>query len=284
VSQPPKSQEKLLNEEFVDTLNSQGYSYQQRVICAGKDVFTASRSPWRFLAQEFPIRVQGKDRHIDFILKHTEREVYLVAECKRANPAYCNWCFVEYVHTGNPEDERATILEGVRDGMVKPYLLYRNEQQYHLGFEMKSGKVGDKHSYAPGKGIDEAASQVCRGVNGLAYNLHSVLKGGGAVDAIVVPVIFTTANLYISDLDLFNTDLVTGNIQGASSSLRQVEWLAYRYHQSPSLRHEQFRLDGSQRTSLRAILTNAYARTIYIVNSNGIETFYGYLGDIEQYP
>src|SRR4030043_1645904 len=93
---------KKITSAFEKTLNRHGYGFQYSVLKKAKQLFEDGRSPWIFEPSEFPVSVQGRDVHIDFILRWYRKgmtlaeysiPVYLVAECKRADPALKYWCF-----------------------------------------------------------------------------------------------------------------------------------------------------------------------------------------------
>lgn len=56
----------------------------------------------------------------------------------------------------------------------------------------------------------------------------------------LLPVVFTTARLWVSDVALDRADLSTGRIDIAGSSLTPVLWLRCQHFQSPELHHQGF--------------------------------------------
>jgi hypothetical protein len=59
-----------------------------------------------------PVSVGGKDTHVDFVLR--THEAFLVAECKRANPALANWCFARAPYIARRERASEVRLEQLR--------------------------------------------------------------------------------------------------------------------------------------------------------------------------
>jgi hypothetical protein len=57
------------------------------------------RASWMFDSAEFPVVAGGSTTHVDFILRSRSRRTYLVAECKRADPARARWCFARAPYT-----------------------------------------------------------------------------------------------------------------------------------------------------------------------------------------
>ena len=105
-----------LKNSFQKVLDQLGYGFQYAVLKAAQAA-TQIDSKWRFEVAEFPVQVQGVNTKIDFVLQHggTSRHnppqpCYLLAECKRANPALSNWCFVRapYVYR-EPSDDNLLL-------------------------------------------------------------------------------------------------------------------------------------------------------------------------------
>src|SRR5579872_5212238 len=95
MSESSEGQQEHLQRVFENRLNRHGYSFQYAVINKAKEAFEQGASAWGFMVAEFPVQSPEKDTRIDFILKHTRNPIHMVAECKRANPALSNWCFVK---------------------------------------------------------------------------------------------------------------------------------------------------------------------------------------------
>ncbi|MFZ1804688.1 MAG: hypothetical protein WAU05_12245, partial [Nitrospira sp.] len=80
-------------------LGSHGYGFQYAVLRRAEELAAERRSKWVFEAAEFPVGTAESPTHIDFILRNAHSTVYLVGECKRANPAHANWCFLKAPYT-----------------------------------------------------------------------------------------------------------------------------------------------------------------------------------------
>src|SRR3989338_8007044 len=76
-----------LSEAFGKVLNSQGHAFQHSVIRAAEELYRESRSRWIFEVAELPVNLHGKDTRIDIIMRKQDTRIYLIGECKRANPA-----------------------------------------------------------------------------------------------------------------------------------------------------------------------------------------------------
>jgi hypothetical protein len=108
-------------------------------------------------------------------------------------------------------------------------------------------------------------------VTGLIDQLEPGLADGVSL---FVPVIFTTARLWVADGgDISLADLNTGQLPSDwARAIKQVPWLWYTYNQSLALRHH-VPSGGAPSLSLSKILRAEFARSIAVVGPDGIEPF-----------
>lgn len=277
-------------------LNRHGYGFQHSLLNFAEDLRTENRSPWLFEATEVPVEVQGKPTHIDFVLKRgkdagASQNMYMVAECKRANPSVSDWCFIKAPYTTRKGGFSLVSVEGVKFGSENNLLAHTLSRPsglaggpYHIALEVKSSsKIGDAGGQRPAA-IEEAATQICRGLNGYVEMLdrnRSLLSEG---PIFLLPVIFTTANLWISDIDLKSADVSTGNIKLTTDGFKRRDWLLYDYNMSPGLKHsiEQLPSEGHHANTMIAYVMQAeYTRTIPVVNPSGLADFLKWSGDLD---
>jgi hypothetical protein len=269
------SDEQIRN-AFEKALNRQGYGFQYSVLKKVLALFGRG-SQWYLETSEFPV-AQGPGTRIDFILRHRgQKGLYLLAECKRANPAYSDWCFARapYIHDRRHSNHEELILEHVEnepDG-VSSYSrkLFYLPNAYHVALEVKNQTPGNP-SGETGRTIEDAATQVCRGLNGMVefFSRNPKYLGDGD-QAIFLPVIFTTARTWGSSVDLSDADLETGDVNLKDSKFTQEPWVAYQYHQSPGLKHS---LESNHTLkSLGEFMDMEYVRTIPIITASGVESF-----------
>jgi hypothetical protein len=129
-------------------------------------------------------------------------------------------------------------------------------------------------------GIENAASQVLRGLNGFVETLNQNTQLLNEYPhAYIVPVIFTTANLRGSDADLSEADLKTGISDVNNKELKSLEWLCYQYHTSPGIKHSRSPL--AKPSDLGTLMQSEYIRTLPIVSPTGIEPFLKWLSGID---
>jgi hypothetical protein len=286
-------------EGFAKLLNRHGYGLQYSVLKAAEDLNKRHRSSWVFEAAEFPVQVKGTGTRIDFILRHSRRSQLLVAECKRANPAVANWCFVSapYVRDGRATEEvfaEHLYVAGNLNLQSAVKSLGYTSEAYHLGFEMTSKVHREHHSDDRGKpdskacadsdskgrgAIEEAATQVCRGLNGLVeFYSRGLRQLDRPWELTISPVIFTTANLWASDIDLSRADLRTGEVNREEAKLMPRPYVIYQYHLSPGIKHQLPQAPGP--TSLAEVLDAEHVRTIHIVNANFVDQFLSFASEI----
>lgn len=261
--------------EFIHTLNRHGYSFQFAVLNKAKHLSESGASAFDFEVSEFPVQVRGTSTRIDFVLRKRDSPLRLVAECKRANPALSNWCFARApVVRHNRSVERPSLDRLFRDRgqifYVQQSTGYLADNAYHLAFEVKSQSKGEASSSRTS--IEDAATQVCRGSNGL---IEFYLRDVGLLKDInevwFLPVIFTTAKLWVSGADLSETDLSSGELDISSAKLEPAPWLLYQYHISPGIKH-QTRYEPKT-ADLGEALDKEFVRTIAVVAPEGIEPF-----------
>lgn len=250
---------------FGKALNQHGHPFQYAVIRRAHQLKGERRSSWVFEASEFPVEVQNYHARIDFVLSQWSETFratfrYLVAECKRTNPALQDWFFTKapYVRRdGVPTD---ILVESLRkEGDALSTFVGRlngSESIYHVAVEVKKGAKGDTTGGGRGA-IEEAATQVIRGTNGL-INCLSRNQRYVAENCPVsfIPAIFTTAGIWATDIK---------------------PWLWFQYHVSPGLQHGVERQapkeEDFSRPTLGDLIELEYARTIAIVGSGGIDAF-----------
>lgn len=129
-------------------LNAHGHGFHYAVMRRAHDLADARESTGVFDGVEFPVVGGGETTHIDFILRWRPGGVYVVSECKRADPAKARWCFARAPYTWrNPRAEEVIfeqlhVTERERRVIHKPKFAYTTRGVYHLGFEMRTGSKG----------------------------------------------------------------------------------------------------------------------------------------------
>jgi len=270
---PDQQERQNVAKAFGKVLNRHGYAFQYSVIKAIQGVTSqACWSPW---TPEFPIEIQGHQGRVDFLLVNRSGDRYLICECKRANPALSHWCFARASFLPDSELSGRSFMETLereRNEIVcGTKILSQSDKIYQVALEVKTTESGDDSTKGRGQ-IEEAATQVCRGLNGMIefFYKRELLKQGKDWLAFL-PVIFTTAKLWSSEVDLSSADLQRGEIDTSSLIVESRSWLWFQFHQSPGLKHPIRRRKVSY--DMREILFNEFVRPVAIVTPAGIAEF-----------
>lgn len=226
---------------------------------------------------EFPVSVKEQSTRIDIVLANPAKDRFIVCECKRANPSIANWCFaqsqmrIQGSWLANWAYAETLLDRG--DGVVGMHVQQlQSANIYHIGVEARTNKRGDEEGSGKGQ-IEEACGQVCKGLNGLIefFYHRKILETQRKREILFLPMIVTTANLYMTTSDLSLASIESGELGEASLHVEKVRWLWYRYHQSPALKHTVPTNNPSM--SINDILLYEFARTVAIVTPDGINDF-----------
>lgn len=289
-----KSDEALLMDDAVQTansirkvLNSHGHGFHYAVMRRGEQLFEAKRSRWLLVGAEYPVVVGDSSTHIDFVYG-TETgafRTYLVGECKRADPARARWCFAPAPYAWrdwNSDDVFFDELTCERNSYGLTHVgravstaagSLLNKRICHIGVELKTGAKGDGTSH--GRSIDEAISQVLRGVSGLLTAVRGPAgqRYESAQRIRFVPAIFTTAELWVTDADLGAADLRTGELPPGVTAAKQG-WIWFTHNRSPMISAGgQARPAITNLDDLARRLRLDFARSIAIVSPDGLDAF-----------
>lgn len=275
-------------------LNTHGHAFHYAVIRRAEELHSERRSRWIFDGAEFPVSVRGVTTQVDLILTTRSERTVLVGECKRADPARARWCFAHAPYTWrDPYDREAVfdclMLTSAGTTTVRsPKTAHTGEPVYQMGFELKTDQRGDGLGQSDAA-IDKAVAQVLRSTSGvlnhLSKNMNSLDASKGLVT--VIPTVFSTAELWTTNVDLANADLESGNLLADSLDVVRKDWVWFSHNRSPALEAEpeinkpdkNLSLLGSSRFS--DDLRRLFARTVAIVSPTGIDNFLG--GNIEEW-
>ena len=166
-----------------------------------------------------------------------------------------------------------TVFQGsqVQPPMTIVSSLNAISDAYHFGVEVRSTKPGDDKGES-GRAIEDAVTQVLRGLNGYLDALSQNKELFEGTKTYLLPVIFTTAQLWISSSDLGLADLSTGDLDLSKDKFEPVPWLWYQYHMSPGLKHSSIYKPKDQ-IKVEEFIESKYIRTVAIVSTDGIEEF-----------
>jgi hypothetical protein len=276
----PSNQPEQIAASVLKLLNSHGYSFQHAVIRLLDNLHSEGRSRWLIDGVEFPVSAGGHTTHIDFILKSRTGRTYIVVECKRADPAKAKWCFTRAPYTSRNPRPTEVIFEQFSFnelGLVTRRAMpaYANEGVYHLGFELRTGETGDSKGQR-NQAINEAVTQVLRGTSGLINHLQETVSSHPATTQLIrfVPVIITTAQICVTEIDLGGADLRTGNLSPQAVQIDNPTSIWFTHNRSPALKpNAPSTTARSDFNDFSAALRNEFARSVAIISTDGIEDF-----------
>ena len=281
-----------LEKMLFDGLNEHGFLFQEK--CA-EVLKRTDRTKWVVHTTEYPVSIKDRNSRVDIILRDessTSYEIYAIIECKRVNPARGYWLF------GKPLLPRFSkpLLINLRAEQPKPsnILIHRaHYAQLKLSFDdvatywidnwwLEIGKRGNKRHASPNP-IEDAFIQVCIGVSGVARELElQVGKKPQKFSALFIPVVITTASLYVAEYDLKDVDLTSGSINRdkiyfgpRGEKPEKIEWLLVDYGASRSISPE--RLDEHIEGISPVEFEEYHKRSIFVVNSEHIVKFFARL-------
>ncbi len=273
-------------------LNTHGYGLQYRVIRELNEIFAQQEHPWKVTVAEFPTGGSECTR-LDIVIQASGTRLYMLAECKRANPRLKHWCFVRAPFVrGDGSTEQLNVehvmahYELGSNGRANTLHSFGHKLHgfsvasdfYHIGLEIKDPTEKGDSSGGKKEAIEGAAGQVCKGLNGFVRSIGKLTKPPDVqtpaqVSTILIPAIITTATLWTTDVDLSAADLGTGELpKEVHQNPEQRPWLYLQYPVSPSLKHD---LDSRRSfAELPDMLDGLYMRTIVVINSSRLADFF----------
>ncbi len=272
-----------VSELFKKTLDIHGYGFHYSVMRRVDELIGSAQTEWRLYGAEFPVINKNETTHVDFVLQHEKANAFIIGECKRADPAKANWCFVKTPYTWNDSRENYIQLDKLikikdtdgRETICLNTSVARIERKFaNLGIEIKTGQTGDGLAISQKSAINSAVTQVSRGTSGF-LNYFKEKYVGEFSDSMFpfrfIPVIFTTATLWVSDADLGIADLQTGILPNDSIKAKQVDWIWFNHNRSFML------APNSNLAPTDKYLSPEYyefVRSVAIVSASGIDNFF----------
>lgn len=276
------NQEKVLK-DFQEVLDRHGYGFQHAILKGVDALVTEGKTKWYLEVVEFPVDL-GKGSRVDFILKcpgnRGANPKLILAECKRVNPALANWCFLRAPYIRRGQSDLGYFYESVHYEVEQEGAAVQTKSRcyfdtslktYHIALEVKADKTGDAHGGKP-QAIEDAATQICVALGGMIELLSQQPHLFPTENVYhLMPVIFTTANLWASEAKLSDADILTGKVDLFASSFKQVDWLVLDYNISPGIKHTVAHSEATR--SFGEFMESEYTRSIAIVNPKGLGNF-----------
>jgi hypothetical protein len=203
-----------------NALNEQGYLFQEACKYALEKY--EQETGWEVKAYEYPVSLAGEDTKVDIVLqakRQSPPELYALVECKRADPSYIYWVFGA---PGLPFGDASCSTLGLEcreTGSDRPYKTNRLLTRLHFELlthaaeswlEVKRNSA--KRASTP-QNIENAFGQVLQGIAGFAYEQSNQRhKSRNLFQTFFIPVVVTTASLYVAYYETKDIDLATGKI------------------------------------------------------------------------
>lgn len=260
-------------------LNTQGYSFQYSVMRRAEELRKNGQSLWRLEGAEFPVAFKNEVMHIDFIFEYLN--LFLIAECKRVNPARGYWCFAKSPYTWRNSTGKLAQFDQIRMFSQLPQfnsstIIAPTEREImDIGLEVSTGEKGDAKGDADKSAINKSVSQVLKGQSGYINYLCNQGKVPHNLkvdnDYIFIPVIFTTARIFVTDTDLGAADLERGHLPANSVNAEEKEWVWLNHNRSINLTHDvKFDYEANRHENY---YFREFTRSVAIVGTKGIDSF-----------
>ncbi|MEE9366774.1 MAG: hypothetical protein V3W44_08815 [Dehalococcoidales bacterium] len=279
-----------LSELLLNALNEQGYLFQEA--CEYALEKNEGVTKWEVKASEYPVSLEGQDTKVDIVLRSkipSSPELYAVVECKRADPSHSYWLFGA---PGLPFGGALGSTLGFEcrvTGQNHPYKASRIVTQLHFdvntyGAEswIEIKKNSTRRTSTP-QNIENAFVQVLKGVGGLAQEqVGQRNKSRELFKTFFVPIVVTTAQLYVAYYEIKNIDLSTGKLSKdnvlfgpQNQPAQEVEWVLVDYGAGEDVAPEPIPEDYQGVDPIE--LLKYKIRSIFVVNSKSLVFFFSKL-------
>jgi hypothetical protein len=270
---------------FAHGISQHGYGFQYAVLTKLCELMRSGIMTNRqVVATELPVSYGRNDTRIDIVLRmKTMSSIELmVIECKRVNPKYGAWCFAKSPRPFPEYTEGQLAIESVcvaEPGSIDVETRGHTYSKYcyHIGFALKLDlATGDSHPVSNDRdAIEMACGQVCLGSTGLSHELiqrQYLPQGENHKSFYVLPVVVTTAKLYVTGVDLYQADISTGDVRLSDGEVEERPWIVYQYMLSPSRILEHNRIHERSPDVIDSMIGDA-VRSVVIVNADSIGSF-----------
>lgn len=277
---------------LLNAINEQGYLFQE--VCEQELKNNESTTGWEVRAAEYPVSLLEQDTKIDIVLRSkasSSPELYALLECKRVDPSYVHWLFGA---PGLPFGDALCYTLGLECREIRadrPYRVSRLVTPLHFSvsvynarswFEVRAKGSSSGRISTP-QNIENAFGQVLKGVAGFAQEqLKQRHKSRDLFKTFFIPVVVTTASLYVAYYERNDIDLSTGKINKARilfgpryQPAEEVEWVLVDYGVGENVTPEPIPEDyhGVDPEELQKYKI----RSIFIVNAKSLLTFFSKL-------
>ncbi|GEM_PF-6605793 len=280
--------EQELGELLLNGLNEQGFLFQE----ACRDALHNRQDiGWDMRSYEYPVSLAEQDTRIDIVLRSKSAsppEIYAIVECKRADPNYVHWLFGA---PGLPSGSAlcSTIQIECRETKTSRAEFSTDLSQLPLCIEVYPAsswievKKGTGQRASTPQNIENAFCQVLRGLEGFAHEqLVQRYKSPVPFRTSFIPVVVTTASLYVAYYEARDVDLCTGKIEAGKvlfgprgRSPEPVEWVLIDYGAGQTVAPNSVPTTFSSPDP--ADLQKYKTRSIFVVNARSLPAFFSKL-------
>jgi hypothetical protein len=256
------------SEQLQRTINDSGFPLQMGL---KKLVEEDSRAVnWCVSLSEHPWQDPLSDdpRFVDLVLKGRKEDnpLRLVIECKRARET--EWLFLREppisAHSENRLNVRARIFavhgNTSMDEWVDSPFVPGSPQADYCVVRKNKGRSDDL--------VEKPAAEIVRAVNALAMQEYHLYAGGNLlpgrlvkpISRLFIPMIVTTARMYICEADFQKVDLETGEIAGAAIAPVNVVRFAKSFGTGDAKRAGRITIENfAQQTERSVVIVHASA-------------------------
>ena len=208
-----------LSEMLFNALNEQGYLFQEKCCEILKSM--EKTTGWKVEGYDYPVSMRDQETKIDIVLKDATQgdpELYALIECKRSDPEYVRWLFS--ASTAGRALCYATTFK-CRDVLSdRPMDIARivSPRQFELWtYDVKNWmevKKDARRKPSTPQNIENAFIQVLKGVGGFGREqLGQRTKKHSPFEVSFIPIVITTASIYVAGYKPEDIDIRTGTIQ-----------------------------------------------------------------------
>jgi hypothetical protein len=279
-----------LSELLFNALNEQGYLFQEACEQVLKN--NERSTGWEVRASEYPVSLQGQDTRVDIVLRSktsSSPELYALVECKRADPSHIYWLFGS---PGLPFGDALCSTLGFECRATRSDQSYQvNYLLTQLHFKIATygavnwleAKRSSSRRVSTPQNIENAFGQVLKGVGGFAQEqLNQRRKSRALFKTFFVPIVVTTALLYVAYYEPSDIDLSTGKISKGKvlfgpqgQPAEEVEWVLVDYGVGENVAPKPIPEDYHSVDP--AELQKHKIRSIFVVNSKSLVSFFSKL-------
>jgi hypothetical protein len=181
---------------------------------------------WRVILSEHPWKdpLSETEKFIDLVIQGQGPggPMRLVTECKRARET--EWLFLREKTGNDPSDNRLNIRSRILTTAPSSFMDVWINAPFIPGSPQADFCVVRKGGKRSEELVEKTAAEVVRATEALALQEYHLHTGGSVVprpgkkpiSRLYIPMIVTTAKLYICDADYQKVDFQTGEVEGAT--------------------------------------------------------------------